>query len=117
MEQQLVDQYIMTHRTYFPTEKVTYLKDKLIAADEQKFSSVLAAELKNPIKLLLVSLFLGTFGIDRFIMGEPRMGILKLSTAGVCGILTIIDWFSISHKTKNMNFNYIMSLLCARRQV
>ncbi|MCI9626801.1 MAG: TM2 domain-containing protein [Clostridia bacterium] len=114
MEQQLVDQYIMTHRTYFPTEKVTYLKDKLIAADEQKFSSVLAAKLKNPIKLLLVSLFLGTFGVDRFMIGDTKMGILKLSTAGVCGTLTIIDWFSIFHKTKNINFNHIMSLLCTK---
>lgn len=114
MELQPVEQYIMTHRRYFPTEKITYLEDKLTSADKQTFSSVLAAELKSPIKLLLVSLFLGTFGVDRFMIGEPKMGILKLSTAGVCGTLTIIDWFSIFHKTKNINFNHIMSLLCTK---
>jgi len=39
------------------------------------------------------------------------MGILKLLTAGVCGVLTIIDWFTISKKTRELNFNNLMTLL------
>lgn len=30
---------------------------------------------------------------------------------GCCGILTIIDWFTVSKKTKELNFNNIMTIL------
>ena len=39
------------------------------------------------------------------------MGILKLLTCGCCGVLTIIDWFTISKKTSELNFNKVMTLL------
>lgn len=48
------------------------------------------------IVALLLSIFLGTFGIDRFYMGLIGTGILKLLTGGGCGIWTIIDWVLIA---------------------
>ena len=59
----------------------------------------------------MVSIFLGTLGIDRFMLGDTGMGILKLLTGGCCGILTIIDWFTVSKKTKELNFNNLMTVL------
>ena len=79
--------------------------------DEEKFSLVSTVELKDPTTLLLVSIFLGTLGIDRFMLGDTGMGILKLLTCGCCGILTIVDWFTISKRTKERNFNQLMSLI------
>ena len=79
--------------------------------DEEKFSLVSTVELKDPTTLLLVSIFLGTLGIDRFMLGDTGMGILKLLTCGCCGILTIVDWFTISKRTKERNFNQLMSLV------
>ena len=111
MEQQKIDMYIMTNQKYFPEEKIVFLKDKLRTMDEEKFSLVSAVELKDPTTLLLVSIFLGVLGIDRFMLGDTGMGILKLLTCGCCGILTIIDWFAISKKTKETNFNKLMTLL------
>ena len=111
MEQQKIDMYIMTNQKYFPEEKIIYLKDKLRTIDEDKFSLISTIELKDPTTLLLVSIFLGGIGIDRFMIGDTGMGILKLLTAGCCGILTIVDWFTISKKTKDLNFNRLMSLI------
>ncbi|MBE6915848.1 MAG: TM2 domain-containing protein [Ruminococcaceae bacterium] len=111
MDQQKIDMYIMTNQKYFPAEKIMYLKDKLRTMDEEKFSLISTIEMKDPTTLLLVSLFLGVLGVDRFMIGDTGMGILKLLTCGVCGILTIIDWFSISAKTKELNFNRVMSLI------
>ncbi len=111
MDQQKIDMYVMTNQKYFPAEKIMYLKDKLRTMDEEKFSLISTIEMKDPTTLLLVSLFLGTLGVDRFMIGDTGMGILKLLTCGVCGILTIIDWFSISAKTKELNFNRVMSLI------
>ena len=79
--------------------------------DESKFSMISTIEMKDPTTILLVSIFLGGLGIDRFMLGDTGMGILKLLTCGVCGILTIIDWFTVSKKTKELNFNNIMTML------
>ena len=111
MDQNKVDMYIMTNQKYFPAEKIMYIKAKLTDMDESKLTMLQTIDLKDPTTILLVSIFLGGLGIDRFMLGDTGMGILKLLTGGVCGILTIIDWFTVSNKTKELNFNKIMTLL------
>lgn len=46
---------------------------------------------KNKITALLLSIFLGELGIDRFYLGKVGTGLLKLITAGGAGIWWIID--------------------------
>lgn len=111
MDAQKVDMFIMTNQKYFPAEKIVFLKQKLMEADESKFMLASSVELKDPTTILLVSLFLGPLGIDRFMLGETGMGILKLLTAGGCGILAIIDWFTVQKKAKELNFNNLMIAL------
>lgn len=111
MDNQKVDMFIMTNAKYFPEEKIFFLKEKLKGIDDEKFSMLTAIGLKDPTTIVLVSIFLGSLGIDRFMIGDTGMGVLKLLTGGCCGILTIIDWFTVSGKTKEKNFNKIMTLL------
>ena len=111
MDSQKVDMFIMSNQKYLPAEKIVFLKQKLSEADENKFALASAVEFKYPTTILLVSLFLGTLGIDRFMLGETGIGILKLLTCGVCGILTIIDWFSVQKKAKDLNYNNLMLVL------
>lgn len=111
MDQQKIDMFIMTNQKYFPAEKVMFLKEKLRTIDEDKFALLSAIDFKEPTTLLLVSLFLGGLGIDRFMLGDTGLGILKLLTGGCCGILTIIDWFTITKKAKEVNFNNVMTLI------
>ncbi len=111
MDQQKIDMFLMTNKEYFPAEKMVFLKEKLKNVTEEQFNMISIMEFKNPTTLLLLSLFLGGLGVDRFMLGDTGMGVLKLLTAGCCGILTIIDWFSVSKKTKELNFNKIMLML------
>lgn len=111
MDAQKVDMFIMTNQKYLPAEKIVFLKEKLLEADDSKFSLASTVEFKDPTTILLVSIFLGSLGIDRFMLGDTGMGILKLLTCGVCGILTIVDWFTVQKKAKELNFNKLMLAL------
>lgn len=111
MDAQKVDLFIMTNQKYFPPEKLIFLKEKLLSVDESRSSWLMAVELKDPTTILLVSIFLGYLGIDRFMLGDTGLGVLKLLTGGVCGIMAIVDWFTVSNRTKEINFNKIMMMV------
>lgn len=111
MDTSRIDMYVMTNQKYLPAEKIIFIKEKLKNMDEERFALVSSIEFKDPTTILLVSLFLGTFGVDRFMLGETGMGVLKLLTCGLCGILTIVDWFTVQKKAKENNFNKLMAIL------
>lgn len=111
MDQQKVDMYCMTNQKFFPPESMMFIRDRLMMCDEYRFQMLCTVELKDPTTLLLVSIFAGSLGIDRFMLGDTGMGVLKLLTVGCCGILTIIDWFGIQKKTKDWNYNNIMRVI------
>lgn len=111
VDKQKVDMFIMSNQKYFPAGKIMFLKEKLYALDDSKFAMLSTIELKDPTTLLIISLFLGSFGVDRFMLKDTGMGVLKLLTAGCCGILTIIDWFNVQNKAKELNFNNLMLLI------
>ena len=111
MDQQKVDMYLIANQKYFPPEKTAYLRERLLAAPDDRLVLLSTADLKDPTTLLLISIFLGYLGIDHFMLGDIGMGVLKLLTGGCCGILTIIDWFTVSGKTKELNLNNVLLLL------
>ena len=51
--------------------------------------------MKNKTTALLLSIFLGSFGADRFYLGYTGLGIVKLLTCGGCGIWYWIDLIMI----------------------
>ncbi len=55
---------------------------------------------------LVMSILFGGLGVDRFIMGQIGLGILKLITLGGFGIWWIIDIILIAtkHKFKNITW-------------
>jgi TM2 domain-containing membrane protein YozV len=55
-----------------------------------------SAPQKNYVTALLLSLFLGGFGVDRFYLGYTGLGIAKLLTFGGLGVWALIDFIMIA---------------------
>lgn len=60
----------------------------------------------NWILTLLISIFFGVLGVDRFIMGHIFLGILKLITGGGFGIWWLVDVILIASKYPFENIHW-----------
>ena len=60
----------------------------------------------NWIVTLVMSIFFGYLGVDRFMMGHIGLGLLKLLTAGGFGIWWLVDIILIAtqHQFKNVTW-------------
>ena len=106
-----VQQYIIENAKFFPEDSINELKARLSKLSQNQFNAIQGIQLKDPMIMLLLSLFLGSSGIDRFLLKEIGLGIIKLLTAGGCGIWTIVDIFSVQQRTKDFNLNLLKQAL------
>lgn len=106
-----ISQYLMINADMFPQEKIPLLKMRLESSSDSKIDMLPAIALKSPTVNLVLSLFVGGFGVDRFFLEDIGLGVLKLLTAGGCGIWAIIDWFTAMKRTREYNFDKIMKIL------
>lgn len=104
----LLDNYIIANQRLFPSDKVIYLREKLSNVPSDELDRLLLTNLKDPSTFLLLSIFLGIFGVDRFLLGDIGFGLIKLLTFGGFGVLVVFDWFSIVKRTKEQNFNHLI---------
>jgi TM2 domain-containing membrane protein YozV len=59
----------------------------------------------------LASFLGGGLGIDRFLIGDTGLGIIKLLTCGGFGIWTIVDYFLIMGAAKESNLKKLQLFL------
>jgi TM2 domain-containing membrane protein YozV len=111
MDAQKVDMYLMTNSKYFESHQIQLMRDRMLQMDDNKFIVFSSLEFKDPTMILVVSIFVGHLGIDRFILGDVGVGLAKLFTCGGFGIWTIVDWFMIMRRTREVNFDKFIKVL------
>ena len=111
MDSQKIDMYLMANSKNFSSYQLNVLRDMLKNADDSKFFAVQTDELKDPITMLIISILVGGLGVDRFLLGETGLGLAKLLTCGGLGIWTIVDWFLIMDRTRELNMQRVQMAL------
>ena len=103
MEAQKVDMFIITNAKFFESHQVNVIRERLVALDDSKWAMISTIQFKDPTTALIISIFGGHYGIDRFYIGDTGLGIAKLLTCGGFVVWTIVDWFLIQGLTREKN--------------
>lgn len=104
MDENQMNMWIMSNSKFFKTEHLPIIKKMFEETKDTNNLMLAGVEFKDPMTMLIISWFGGTLGIDRFLIGDTGIGVLKLLTLGGCGIWAIIDLFLIMGATKEKNF-------------
>lgn len=89
-------------RRFYPADMIM-LKDDLQTMSDTELITLASTNFKNPTVSMVLSVLLGGLGADRFYIGNPGLGVLKLITGGGLGIWWIVDMCIIMDKTKEAN--------------
>ncbi|MEY8612270.1 TM2 domain-containing protein [Parabacteroides segnis] len=109
MEADKVDKFLLANESKFPDYEIPI--HKLLNLPPEKETLLENTHFRSPGIILLLSIFLGVTGLDRFLIGNIGKGFGKLLTAGGLGIWYIVDWFLITGATKRYNMNKLMAIL------
>lgn len=111
MDKEKVNMFLLSNAQMFPGEKMPFLKEQLEKMDDSKYDSLITLNFKNPETIQILSILLGGFGVDRFMIGDIGLGVLKLLTLGCCGIFSIVDWFKTAKRAREKNLNMVLTLV------
>jgi TM2 domain-containing membrane protein YozV len=103
MDTPKVDMFLMANAKYFESYQIPQIREALLKMDDSKWTMIQSISFTDPVVAIIVSIFAGSLGIDRFIIGDTGLGVAKLLTCGGGGVWTIIDWFIIMGRTREKN--------------
>lgn len=108
IDQARVNLFLATNGKKFASYQLNQIIAELPNLTDAQFQALLSQDFKDPTMMLIVSLLGGILGIDRFLLNDTGLGVIKLLTCGGFYIWMIIDWFLIQDRTKEYNYNLLI---------
>lgn len=102
---------LITLDNMFPEGEIAKIKHHLSESEEEKFYQIKRIQFLDPLNIFISSIFLGIFGVDRFLLGDRILGLIKLLTLGGIGIWLVIDCCTVIKRTKSINSKLLFSVL------
>lgn len=109
-----VHSFLIENKDKLPTYRMEDIRQELLALSESQWEAIEYTNFKNPTTLLVVSLLVGGLGVDRFMLGDTLLGLLKLLLSFCCGIGTIwwlIDLYNLHDTVTNYNYKKLREVL------
>ena len=108
MNKSQIDQLMMMYGSKIPSSSYYMICDRLEQMDWPT-ANMICIRMKDPTISLILSIFVGCFGVDRFYMGDIGLGVFKLITCGGFGLWWLIDLFLVMDSTKEKNAMMLMN--------
>ena len=109
-----VQNYLIANAKNFPEASIEQIREQLSNLTQYEFNRIQVVPIKDSLIMFILSFCFGTYGVDRFMLGQVGLGILKLITFGGCGIWWLIYLFLIMEETKKSNYQKIMLAMPSR---
>ena len=100
--------FFITKGSKFPKNRVFDMKQQMKHMSKEQLLIIDTLDYRDPNMNFLISFFAGYLGIDRFLIGDNVLGVLKLLTLGGLGIWMMIDWIFIINLTRNYNYRLFL---------
>jgi len=88
----------------FPFDKQSLIIDYLDEVSPDSENKLDKLNLFSPRIAITISFLFGFLGFDRFYVHDYGQGIIKFFTLGALGFWTILDWFLIANRARNINY-------------
>lgn len=102
---------MMINNGNFPAAMLPGIRRQLGGMSKEQADILESIEFKNPTTALIISVLIGSFGIDRFYVGDTGLGVAKLLTCGGLGVWTIVDWFMIMNRARQINYEKLLAAI------
>ena len=107
MEISEANQLLALYGNRLPIESIEMIRNRLSEMD-YNIASIRMAQFKDPTMALILSVVVGSLGVDRFYIGDVGMGVGKILTCGGADSWWLIDIFMIQDATKRKNLEQFL---------
>lgn len=107
----LTDKFLVLNQIDLPEDKIPILRAHMLHCSLGKLQAIQGMSCRHAYNMQFISFILGWSGIDRMLIGDIGLGLLKLFTFGGFGILMLFDWLTIIYQTRYYNYLQVMSVL------
>ncbi len=100
----MISHFVMENSKMFKPEDFAVIRGLLPELSDYELQVLNGTCFRDPTMMLVLSILVGELGVDRFLLGDTGLGVLKLITAGGLGIWWLVDIFTVDRRTKEYNF-------------
>jgi hypothetical protein len=104
MENEKVSFFLLRNGKFFNKKDIKEVESIVSKVDTDSIANLSVLRFRNPLFMSLLSFVLGIFGVDRFLLGDIKRGILKALTLPIQMIASIFLFKGIGIQQNNVFF-------------
>ena len=99
----MISNFVINNAKKFKPADFAQISELLQQMTDRELEMVSYADYRDPTLMVILAVTVGGLGVDRFLLDDVGLGVLKLITGGGLGIWWLVDIFTVDGRTKNYN--------------